>query len=264
MKPIFHHLSAVAMACLAVICSPVISIHAAESDAAKPAAAETKAKDAMAAPAPATKPDLQKKVEPNPALLPITDVAGLPRVLIIGDSISIGYTIPTRKLLEGKANVHRIPTNGGPTLRGVQSVAKWIGDGTWDVIHLNFGLHDLKYMPDGKRQVEPEAYEKNLREIVTKLKATGATVIWATTTPVPEGKLNPERRFGDVKVYNDIAAKVMKEMDVQTDDLNAAITPELAKLQNPQDVHFKTAGSEFLASKVAAEIEAALKERAGK
>ena len=41
-------------------------------------------------------------------LKPISDIAGLPRVLIVGDSISIGYTLPTRSLLSGKANVHRV------------------------------------------------------------------------------------------------------------------------------------------------------------
>jgi acyl-CoA thioesterase-1 len=50
----------------------------------------------------------------------------LPRVLLIGDSISIGYTIPTRKLLKGKANVHRIPVNGGPTTRGLEQVENWV------------------------------------------------------------------------------------------------------------------------------------------
>ena len=55
----------------------------------------------------------------------------------------------------------------------------------WDVIHFNFGIHDLKFMPDGKRQVEPDDYEKNLRTLVAKLKATGAKLIWATTTPIP-------------------------------------------------------------------------------
>jgi len=59
------------------------------------------------------------KPAPHPSLAPVEDVAKLPRVLLIGDSISIGYTVPVRKLLEGKANVHRIPTNGGPTSKGI-------------------------------------------------------------------------------------------------------------------------------------------------
>ena len=195
--------------------------------------------------APAEKAPTKAKAKakaPNPAMAPIADVAGLPRVLLIGDSISIGYTLPVRQELAGKANVHRIPTNGGPTKNGTANLAKWLGEGKWDVIHFNFGLHDLKIMEGGKRQVEPEDYERNLRSLVAELRKTGARLIFATTTPVPEGKLNPPRNFGDVATYNRIALKVMQENGVAIDDLNAAITPDLAKLQKPHDVHFTAEG----------------------
>ncbi len=194
----------------------------------------------------------------NPAMAPIEDVAGLPRVLLIGDSISIGYTLPVRQELAGKANVHRIPTNGGPTKNGVANLAKWLGAGKWDVIHFNFGLHDLRHMEDGKRQVEPEDYEKNLRSLVTDLKKTGAKLIFATTTPVPEGKLTPPRTFGDVATYNDIALKVMKENGVAIDDLNAAVAPDIAKLQNPHDVHYNPEGYAVLGKAVVKSINAAI------
>ena len=194
----------------------------------------------------------------NPAMDPVKEVAGLPRVLLIGDSISIGYTLPVRKALEGKANVHRIPTNGGPTKNGTANLAKWLGESKWDVIHFNFGLHDLRHMEDGKRQVEPADYEANLRVIVAALKKTGAKVIFATTTPVPEGKLNPPRTFGDVAIYNGIARKVMEENGVAVNDLNAAITPTLAQHQNKADVHFNQAGSEALGQTVAMAVLGAL------
>jgi acyl-CoA thioesterase-1 len=192
------------------------------------------------------------------ALAPIEDQPGLPRVLLIGDSISIGYTPPTRELLKGKANVHRIPVNGGPTKNGTASIEKWLGTGKWDVIHFNWGIHDLKFMPVGKRQVEAEDYEKNLRALVARMKTTGAKLIWATTTPIPDGELIPVRRFGKVPEYNTIAKKVMTENGVAIDDLNAAITPRIAELQNPKDVHYKPEGYAFLAKQVAASIEAAL------
>jgi hypothetical protein len=208
--------------------------------------------------APAHSQEKEPGKKDNPVTAPIQDVAGLPRVLIIGDSISMGYTLPVRKRLAGKANVHRIPTNGGPTKNGVANLDKWLGTGKWEVIHFNHGIHDLKYMPDGKRQVEPADYEANLRAITAKLKATGAKVIWATTTPIPDGDLTPQRKFGQVPEYNEIATKVMKENGVTINDLNAHITPRIAELQNPKDVHFKTAGSEFLAEKVATEILKAL------
>jgi acyl-CoA thioesterase-1 len=194
----------------------------------------------------------------NPILAPIKDVPGLPRVLIIGDSISMGYTGPVRALLKDKANVHRIPQNGGPTKNGIANIDKWLGDGKWDVIHFNWGIHDLKIMEDGKRQVEPADYEKNLRDLVAKMKATGAKLIWASTTPIPDGQLTPVRKFGQVKEYNDIAARVMKENGIPTDDLNAHMTPEFERLHNPGDLHYGKEGYEFLAKQVAAEIEKAL------
>jgi acyl-CoA thioesterase-1 len=199
-----------------------------------------------------------QKPAKSDALAPIEDQPGLPRVLIIGDSISIGYTAPVREALKGRASVHRIPANGGPTKNGIANIEKWLGTGKWDVIHFNWGIHDLKYMPDGKRQVEPGDYEKNLRTLVARMKATGAKLIWATTTPIPDGELSPARSFGKVPEYNAIAEKVMKENGVAIDDLNAAITPHVAKLQNPKDVHFKTEGSALLAKEAAASIEAAL------
>lgn len=207
------------------------------------------------------KSEAKKKPAPSPVLAPLADDPALPRVLLIGDSISMGYTLPTRELLKGKANVHRIPANGGPTTNGLRNLKTWLGTGKWDVIHFNFGIHDMKFMEPGKQQVPPEAYEKNLREIVKQLQATGAKLIWATTTPIPDGELNPPRTFDKVPTYNAIATKVMRESGVTLNDLNTAIIPHLAKLQNPRDVHFNKEGSEFLAKEVAAKIEAELPKR---
>jgi acyl-CoA thioesterase-1 len=194
-------------------------------------------------------------------LEPINDRPGLPRVLLIGDSISMGYTLPVRVLLYGRANVHRIPANGGPTSGTLVHIDRWLGDEKWDVIHFNWGIHDLKIMEDGRRLVEAGDYEKNLRTLVAKLKTTGAKLIWATTTPIPEGELIPPRAFGKVPEYNLIAHRVMTENGVAIDDLNAAITPHLAEYQNPQDVHYKPEGYAFLARRVAESIESALSAR---
>lgn len=200
--------------------------------------------------------------KPDPAMAPIVDEPGLPRVLIIGDSISIGYTLQTRELLKGKANVHRIPTNGESTVTGLAKLDTWLGQGKWDVVHFNWGLHDLKQYKDGKLApgapvwVEVGDYEKNLAQLVERLKKTGAKLIFANTTPVPEGANG--RVPGIEKQYNEAAARVMKAADVKVNDLHALCVPNLAEWQNPRDVHFKQVGSAKLASKVADEIAAAL------
>jgi len=197
----------------------------------------------------------------NPALVPIVDDPALPRVLLIGDSISMGYTIPVRKKLEGKANLHRIPMNGGPTTRGLSHIERWLGDSEWDVIHFNWGIHDLRHMDDGKRQVEPEDYERNLQALIKRLEKTGATLIWASTTPIPDPPLKPERTFGDETEYNRIAASIMKEHGIAINDLHTYVLPRFSELQVPQDLHYRPEGSEVLAEKVSAVIAKTLTER---
>lgn len=199
-----------------------------------------------------------KKGKINPAFAPVVDDPKLPRVLLIGDSISIGYTVATRQRLAGKANVHRIGENGGPTTNGLKKLKTWLGTGKWDVIHFNWGLHDLKRGGGDKHQVPPEAYERNLRELVTMLKGTGAKLIWASTTPVPDAKVSPPRRDADVLAYNAIAKKIMSENGVAIDDLYAFARPRLKDLQLPANVHFTAKGSQALAERVAASIEKAL------
>jgi acyl-CoA thioesterase-1 len=177
---------------------------------------------------------------------------------LIGDSISMGYTPVVQERLKGKANVHRIGENGGPTSNGVAKVDAWLGTFEWDVIHFNFGLHDLKVMEDGKRQVELEQYEANLRKIAARLKETGAKVIFATTTPVPEGKVSPVRRPEDVARYNEAAMRVMKEMGIEVNDLYEVALPKLKEIQRPVNVHFTETGYAVLGERVAARMERAL------
>lgn len=202
--------------------------------------------------APSTQP------QQNPAFAPVEDNPALPRVLLIGDSISIGYTLPVREQLKGIANVHRIPTNGGPTLRGLEALDEWLGSKKWDVIHFNWGLHDLKIMEDGKHQVPLDAYKTNLQTLVSRLKKTGAKLIWCSTTPVPAEKLNPPRHPQDVIDYNQAALEIMRKEKIAMDDLYTCALPELERIQRPANVHFTDEGSAFLAKHVAKAIQSVL------
>ncbi|MCX5683968.1 MAG: SGNH/GDSL hydrolase family protein, partial [Planctomycetota bacterium] len=109
---------------------------------------------AFAAPAPEAdtgKAKAKAKAKaPDPALAQVEDVPGLPRVLLIGDSISMGYTPGVRELLKGKANVRHPPENCAATVVGLKRLDVWLGEKKWDVIHFNFGLHDMKYIVDEK------------------------------------------------------------------------------------------------------------------
>jgi hypothetical protein len=210
----------------------------------------------------------QRKLPPTMA--PIEDEPGLPRVLLIGDSISIGYTLPVRELLKGKANVHRPPMNCGPTTTGLKHLEQWLGDKEWDVIHFNWGLHDLKYMgPSGQNlqdpndpknhpQVSPDDYEKNLRQLVDRLRKTGAKLIWRSTTPVPEGAKG--RVVGDSVKYNAIAARIMQEQGIEVHDLYAFVMPKADQIMLKANVHFTKEGSQALAEDVVRVIQKKLGE----
>ncbi len=202
---------------------------------------------------------------PDPSFAVVTETPGLPRVLLIGDSISMGYTLPVRSRLGTQANVLRPATNCGESARGLKSLDEWIGTGKWAVIHFNFGLHDLKYLdekgayvtPDkGKQVATAEQYEQNLRGLVVRLKRTGAKLIFATTTPVPAGSQGRVEK--DELRYNEAAVRVMRETGVAVDDLHALAAKQQGQIQLPHNVHFTPDGYEQLADQVTASIRAKL------
>ncbi|MBN2376858.1 MAG: alpha/beta hydrolase fold domain-containing protein [Sedimentisphaerales bacterium] len=205
---------------------------------------------------------------------PAQDNNDLPKVLIIGDSISLGYTNDVAQLLSGKADVSRPqkpqgkPINCGSTAMGLENLDNWLGNTKWDVIHFNWGLWDLCYrLPDspnlakdkvnGKLTTTLDQYEQNISKLVKKLKTTGAKLIWANTTPVPEDEVG--RIQGDAIKYNAVAAKVMQQNHIAINDLHAYITAAGQKYYiQPGNVHFTKEGYRYLAEKVATIIEASL------
>ncbi|HUF63167.1 MAG TPA: GDSL-type esterase/lipase family protein [Verrucomicrobiales bacterium] len=211
---------------------------------------------------------------PGAPLDPIEDRPGLPRVLLLGDSISIAYTLGVRDELRDEANVHRAPVNCGPTLRALESLEHWLGPARWDLIHFNFGLHDLKFIPhesdlrhnapkapvaDGQLMVPLPEYEANLREIVRRLSRSGARLIWSSTTPIPQGA---EGRVPGHEIrYNAAAAAIMDAAGVPIHDLHTYAAARLDSIQRPADVHFTNEGSTLLAKQVAAAIRNALPAR---
>lgn len=202
--------------------------------------------------------------------LSFTSPTELPKVLLIGDSISIGYLPFVQEQMKGKVIVDRIPLkpngkheNCQGTTNGIANIDRWLGDTKWDLIHFNFGLHDIKHVnpKTGKssneandpHQADLKQYKKNLKEIVTQLQATGAQLVFATTTPYPEGT-KPYRGFHDEVKYNQVARKIMKKQGIPINDLHAYVLPRMEKLQRPANVHFTAEGSKQLAEQVAAHI----------
>ena len=188
-----------------------------------------------------------------------------PKVLIIGDSISIGYTNHVKKLLDKDFEVIHNKGNAQHTGTGLTRLDAWLGDTKWDVIHFNWGLWDLCYRnPEAKTQgrrdkengkitIPIEKYEENLDKLVTRLKKTNAKLIWAHTTVVPENEMG--RFVDDAKKYNEAAARVMKKHNIPINDLYSLTKEYPASLfVGPGNVHYTKKGSEKLAVQVADKI----------
>lgn len=213
----------------------------------------------------ASKDELYEGKEYSSAFKNPKDNPDLPNILLIGDSISIGYTIDVRKQLKGKADVFRVPSNGKYAAHGAKNLNKWLGDRKWDVIHFNWGLWDICYRSpqsktqggrdkvNGKLTATPDAYKASMEKIIARLKKTDATLIWCTTTPVPEFEAG--RKVGDEVKYNTIAESLMKENEIKINDLHAHALLKHSKIQKGKgDVHFTPEGSAYLAEKVTLEI----------
>ena len=195
----------------------------------------------------------------------------LPNVLLLGDSISIHYTNYVRKSLFGKANVYRLHMNGGSS----HTLAKKVADMhkamenksldkpwsfQWDVIHFNVGLHDLKYVTNGKLDLENgkqvssiAVYQKNLRNLMTYFKTNfpGTKLVFATSTPVPENAAG--RVAGDSLKYNKAALDVLADYPgVEINDLYRFTKPNQKKWWiKPGDVHYAPKGRKAQGQQVA-------------
>lgn len=196
-----------------------------------------------------------------------------PRVLIIGDSISLGYTPLVKQKLAGVADVLRPNDNCQHTAYGLKHIDAWLGDGKWDVIHFNFGIWDSHLIGPKGNLVWPEPaelgpnkqrhttaeYKQNFAALVAKMKATGATVIWASTTPVMS---RTGERFEAIKKLNAAAAETAAAEKLEVNDLYEFVMPNAEKWLAGDKVHFSGEGNKQLAEKVSASIAQALAKRA--
>ncbi|MBO4344759.1 MAG: SGNH/GDSL hydrolase family protein [Victivallales bacterium] len=206
--------------------------------------------------------------------------SSLPRALLLGDSISLGYTPFVQKKLEGRVFVTRPQCNCGPSefyLRERGNIGEWLGSTQWDVVHVNFGIWDHHFINEKEdiffyrtqqaqldsRPMEErigivesmgyhlrttaQEYERNTRTILSDIRSHARKVVFALSTPVP---LYRETLYTTdcIAEYNDIAVKVCREMDIPINDLYSVAAPLRAD-QN-DGCHFSEYGYDILANAV--------------
>ncbi|HEY7157221.1 MAG TPA: GDSL-type esterase/lipase family protein [Gemmataceae bacterium] len=198
------------------------------------------------------------------ALCSVTEAAEpsppkLPKVVLIGDSIRLGYAPLVTKRLAGQAVVVSPKANGGDSNNVLKHLDEWIIREKPDIVHFNCGLHDLKQAhKDKSYQVDRKDYEANLKQIVARLrKETSATLVFASTTPIVDERhakrgANFDRRESDVRRYNETALAVMRQAGVAVDDLHAIVERAgTEKMLGKDGTHYTAAGYERLADAVA-------------
>ena len=192
---------------------------------------------------------------------------GKPKVLIIGDSISIGYFPFVKEALKDKADLVHNPGNAQATQKGLKELDTWLSAEKWDIIQFNWGLWDLAYRNpeskiqgnrdkvNGKVTSTPEVYRRNLETLVARLEKTGAKLIFVTTTYVPA---EDEGRFaGDDVKYNSIALEVMKKHNIPVNDLYATSVGVHAKYGlGANNVHYSAEGYQVLSKQIVKGLEA--------
>lgn len=183
------------------------------------------------------------------------------KVILIGDSIRLGYQETVRQELAGAADVITEKSNGGTSKNVLAHLNEWVIAKAPSVLHINCGLHDLRKELDTGRPVVPiEEYAENVRRILTQVRqGTSAAVIWATTTPVNEPqyhrRVRVDRYEADVLAYNDAAVRVARESGAAINDLFAAVMDAGRDTVLGDDgVHFSEEGSRLLGRAVAGAI----------
>lgn len=197
---------------------------------------------------------------------------GLPDVLLIGDSISIGYTAPVRKILSGHCNILRPDVNCGDTKNGLINIRAWLGAHTWDLIHFNWGLHDLCYRHAqstvygnrdkvaGRISVGPADYKANLEKLVWIMQTKTKRLVWASSTYIPGGEAG--RHQGDEARYNALASEIMAKHGIDTNNLYEITQAfPLEMFSCPGDVHYTKKGYNLIAGAVSQCIKEQLTKR---
>ncbi len=182
-------------------------------------------------------------------------------VILIGDSIRLGYQEIVRRKLGPGMDVWGPDENGQDSRYVLDNLDRWLAAEPPGIVHINCGLWDLKRAFDSPATVVPlDEYAANVRAILGRA-AADHTVIWATTTPVNQQQHHAMKEFdrfeADVVAYNDVAKGVARELGIRVNDLWAAAMVDgllLSDLAIGDGVHFSSGGYERLARLVCAAI----------
>jgi len=207
-------------------------------------------------------------------------------LLLLGDSIRMGYDSFVREKLQGRADVYFPEDNGRFAQYTLRTFNDWwnqLGKPQLDIVHWNTGLWDILHLnacpcgADGEAQGEtispenlpekllfekemltpPGFYRYMLDRIVTRIREffPKADIIFATTTGVLEGQASwAYRSNDDIEAYNAIAREVLIPRGVRINELGDFANRQCLALHRDA-VHFNDEGSARIADEIIAFLE---------
>ena len=174
---------------------------------------------------------------------PSVESAARPSLFVVGDSISVHYGPFLERALAGSCVYDRkggaaealanldVPrgSNGGDSSMVLEYLNERLAEPAFqpDLLLFNAGLHDIKRQtPEADPKIDPDAYGKNLREIVEALRSRRIAAAWMRTTPCRDAIHNEKNRPSffrferDLALYNEMADAVMQAEGIPMIDLH--------------------------------------------
>lgn len=173
------------------------------------------------------------------------------KLLLLGDSIRLGYREAVQKELEGEFEVWSPDDNCRFAKYTLCNLVGWLQEcGAPDVVHWNNGLWDtcVRYEEDGCF-TSVEDYVRDMLKILRELKKHTSKIIFATTTPV--NPLHENQNNETIARYNAHIVPILREEGVVINDLNALVLPNIDAYICEDKIHLSEAGVQACGKAVA-------------
>ena len=178
-------------------------------------------------------------------------------ILLIGDSIRMGYDKAIKKSLEGVAKVYFPEENcrfASYVLRYLHEYQELVKEGSVDILHWNTGLWDCLRLFEEEPHTPIEVYSYYIDRICQRILKLfpDAKIIFATSTSVQSEKMSKDfKRYNEeIEKYNDAAISIVKKYGFVVNDLYT-VSASLPDDAHSDPVHYYTPmGTEAFANKV--------------
>lgn len=178
----------------------------------------------------------------------------LPRVLLVGDSITYGYQEIVRKKMRGKAYIDYLATSYAVDIPIYSDLIKlFVNDRHYDIIHFNHGLHGI--------HLEKEEYRQRMSNCLKNIAQKGKIALATCTIVFCEGneELHPQWNIR-VEERNAAIFEIAEKKNFSLDDLYSVSLAVPKEYRRKDGTHYKRKGCEMLAAAVVSFLENMLTE----